>query len=98
MEHRTQTERDANTIEIVYALVLAAVLAGAAFLAVAGYAHALGVTSPDTFIRAGQIAAAAAFVATAATVLLQHRRTSVPARRRRASAQPSQPGRTRPDS
>ncbi|WP_063795316.1 DUF6332 family protein [Streptomyces silaceus] len=108
MGTRTQGERDATTVEIGYALFVATGLAVIAFFAVSAPADFFGVTSPSPGLlrRAGLIAAAVVFVATVATILLRHGRSSARARRRMSasapgrdtSAQPSQPGRTRPDS
>ncbi|WAL93913.1 DUF6332 family protein [Streptomyces sp. Je 1-369] len=109
MERRTQAERDADTVEIAYALFVAASLAGCTMLAVASPAFFFGVTSPSegTLVRAGVIAGAVAFFAVLATILLRHgrapHRRDEPDRPNRADRpdrpdQPSQPGRTSPDS
>ncbi|MFH8611646.1 DUF6332 family protein [Streptomyces sp. NPDC018029] len=91
MGRRTQAERDANTVEIAYALFVATFFAGGTLLAVASPALFFGVRSPGeaTLVRAGLIAGACVFVATLVTILVRHRR---------ATRQPSQPGRTSPDS
>ncbi|MFG2648228.1 DUF6332 family protein [Streptomyces sp. NPDC048436] len=91
MGTRTQAERDANTVEIGFALFAATLLAGCTMLAVVSPAFFFGVTSPSegTLVRAGVIAGAVVFVTTLVTILLRHRR---------ATRQPSQPGRTSPDS
>ncbi|MFH8486826.1 DUF6332 family protein [Streptomyces longisporoflavus] len=91
MGRRTQAERDANTVEIGFALFVSTSLACATMLAVASPAFFFGVTSPGegTLVRAGVIAGAVVFVTTLVTILVRHRR---------ATRQPSQPGRTRPDS
>lgn len=60
---RTQTQRDAVTVEIVYAAVTAALLAGAVFLAVAAPALFFGTVHGDA--RAGLLTAAKAAGATA---------------------------------
>ncbi|MET8684898.1 DUF6332 family protein [Streptomyces sp. NPDC004732] len=100
MGRRTQAERDADTVEIAYALFVAACLAGGTLLAVASPAFFFGVKSPDegTLVRAGLIAGAVVFFTVLATILLRHRHRRVPPRPGRQPPQPSQPGRTRPDS
>ncbi|MEU6819660.1 DUF6332 family protein [Streptomyces atriruber] len=105
MERRTQAERDADTIEIAYALFVAASLAGVTLLAVASPAFFFGVKSPSegTLVRAGLIAGAVVFFTVLATILLRHERGSRRGRgsrheRGRGPRQPSQPGRTSPDS
>ncbi|MGW7070239.1 DUF6332 family protein [Streptomyces sp. NPDC054855] len=91
MGRRTQAERDADTVEIGFALFAATSLAGATMLAVASPAFFFGVTSPSqgTLVLAGKFVGALVFVAVLVTILVRHRR---------APRQPSQPGRTRPDS
>ncbi|MWA09424.1 DUF6332 family protein [Streptomyces sp. BA2] len=91
MGRRTQAERDADTVEIGFALFAATSFAGCTALAVASPAFFFGVTSPSegTLVRAGVIAGAVVFVVSLVTILVRHRR---------ATRQPSQPGRTRPDS
>lgn len=90
MGQRTQAQRDAATVEIGFALFVATTLAGAAFFAVPATARFFGASSASepTLNRIGAIVAATVFVASVVTVLVRHRRTR----------QPSQPGRTRPDS
>ncbi|MEV5356871.1 DUF6332 family protein [Streptomyces sp. NPDC086081] len=87
---RTQAERDAITVEIGYALCSAAFAAAVVFGAVAGPALLFGL--PDTvelvLVRAGLVLAPLLFAARVASVLLRFR----------AADQPSQPGRTSPDS
>ncbi|MFE0472793.1 DUF6332 family protein [Streptomyces sp. NPDC058947] len=87
---RTQAERDAITVEIGYALCSAAFAGAVVFGAVAG--PALLFDLPDTaellLVRAGLVLAPVLFVARVASVLLRFR----------AAGQPSQPGRTNPDS
>ncbi|MEU5686465.1 hypothetical protein DEJ48_34635 [Streptomyces venezuelae] len=97
MGRRTQAERDADTVEIAYALFVAASLAGGTMLAVASPAFFFGVRSPSegTLVRAGMIAGAVVFFAVLVAVLLRHGRAPRPPD---PSDQPSQPGRTRPDS
>ncbi|MFF6813053.1 DUF6332 family protein [Streptomyces sp. NPDC012403] len=87
---RSQAERDAVTVEIGYALCSAAFAAAVVLGAVAG--PALLFELPGTFemvlLRTGM---------TLATVLFAVRTVAVLVRFRQA-AQPSQPGRTNPDS
>ncbi|NUR42133.1 MAG: hypothetical protein HOV73_18795 [Streptomyces sp.] len=86
-----QARRDAITVEIGYALFSAAFAAAVVFGAVAG--PALLFDLPDTLekvlIRVGLWIAPVLFAARVISVLLRFRRDS---------AQPSQPGRTNPDS
>ncbi|MFI7316387.1 DUF6332 family protein [Streptomyces venezuelae] len=97
MGRRTQAQRDADTVEIAYALFVAASLAGGTLLAVASPALFFGVRSPGegTLVRAGLIGGAVVFFTVLAAILLRHGRAS---RRHDEPDQPSQPGRTRPDS
>ncbi|MFG2500992.1 DUF6332 family protein [Streptomyces sp. NPDC048441] len=90
MGRRTQAQRDAATVEIGFALFVATSLAGAAFLAVTAANHLFGGSSPSqhTMHRIGAVVAATVFVVSVVTILVRHRR----------SRQPSQPGRTKPDS
>ncbi|MFF3331639.1 DUF6332 family protein [Streptomyces sp. NPDC002888] len=87
---RSQAERDAITVEIGYALFSAAFAAAVVFGAVAGPALLLDL--PDTpsrlLLRTGTVLAPVLFAARVVSVLLRFRR----------AAQPSQPGRTSPDS
>ncbi|MFF4586210.1 DUF6332 family protein [Streptomyces sp. NPDC001388] len=87
---RTQHERDAITVEIGYALLSAAFAAAVVFGTVAG--PALLFQLPDRLewllIRAGLTVAPALFAVRVVSVLVRFTR----------SAQPSQPGRTKPDS
>ncbi len=87
---RTQAERDAITVEIGYALCSAAFGAAVVFGAVAG--PALFFELPDTpktlLLRGGLVLAPLLFVARVVSVLVRFR----------SAAQPSQPGRTSPDS
>ncbi|AIV37890.1 MULTISPECIES: DUF6332 family protein [Streptomyces] len=87
---RTQGERDAVTIEIGYALCSAAFAAAVLFGALAGPAYLFDPTgAPRTaFVGAGVVLA---------VVVFSVRVVSVPARFARGG-QPSQPGRTSPDS
>ncbi|WP_460061955.1 DUF6332 family protein [Streptomyces sp. YKOK-I1] len=87
---RSRAERDAITVEIGYALFSAAFAAAVAFCAVAG--PVLLFELPESVDRllpgAGLVLAAALFVVRVVSVLWRFSR----------AAQPSQPGRTRPDS
>ncbi|MBC9727656.1 DUF6332 family protein [Streptomyces sp. TRM68367] len=87
---RTQAERDALTVEIGYALCSAAFLAAVVFGAVAGPAFAFDLSdgARSTLVGAGATVAAVPFFARVVSVLFRFRE----------SAQPSQPGRTSPDS
>ena len=87
---RTQAERDAITVEIGYALCSAVFAAAVVFGAVAG--PALLFDLPDTaermLLRAGLVLAPVLFAARVVSVLVRFR----------TADQPSQPGRTSPDS
>ncbi|SMQ14462.1 hypothetical protein SAMN06272771_0761 [Streptomyces sp. Ag82_O1-12] len=87
---RSQAERDAITVEIGYALCSAAFAAAVVFGAVAG--PALLFDLPDMaahlLLRAGVVLAPVLFVARVVSVLVRFR----------TADQPSQPGRTNPDS
>ncbi|WP_217250127.1 DUF6332 family protein [Streptomyces sp. AC602_WCS936] len=87
---RTQGERDAITVEIGYALCSAAFAAAVLFGAVAGPAYLFGVTGGvrDVLVGAGAVLAVVVFFVRVASVLLRFAR----------AGQPSQPGRTKPDS
>jgi len=88
---RSQAERDAITVEIGYALCSALFAAALLFGAVAG--PALLFELPDTveklLLRVGLALAPLLFVARVVSVLVRFRQDD---------AQPSQPGRTNPDS
>ncbi|MFJ3222123.1 DUF6332 family protein [Streptomyces sp. NPDC086783] len=88
MGKRTQAERDAMTVEIGYALFAGAVLAGAAFMAVAHALPAAFGISGGPLRQTAAGLAAGVFFATVVTVLTRFPRIG----------QPSQPGRTNPDS
>ncbi|MGH3309420.1 MAG: DUF6332 family protein [Streptomyces sp.] len=92
MGTRTQAERDAVTVEIGFALFTGTVLAGLCFLAVAGGSHLAGVPDPRPWLLFAMLSSGAVFVTGVLCVLLPKRRAGP------SSAQPSQPGRTRPDS
>ncbi|WP_306334511.1 DUF6332 family protein [Streptomyces sp. KL118A] len=111
MGRRTQAERDADTVEIAYALFVAASLAGGTVLAVGSPAFFFGVRSPSegTLVRAGLVAGAVVFFTVLAAILLRHGHGHGSRGRRRREHgrergqgpdphQPSQPGRTSPDS
>ncbi|PAZ15742.1 hypothetical protein CLM62_13210 [Streptomyces sp. SA15] len=87
---RGQAERDAITVEIGYALCSALFAAAVVFGAVAG--PALLFELPDTvavlLLRTGLVLAPVLFLARVVSVLVRFQRTT----------QPSQPGRTSPDS
>lgn len=90
---RSQAERDAVTVEIGYALASAAFVAAVAFGVVAGPALFLDL-SRDTvraLVTSGAALGAVLFALRVATVLYRFHSGAAP-------AQPSQPGRTRPDS
>ncbi|MGW2058250.1 DUF6332 family protein [Streptomyces sp. NPDC001840] len=93
---RSDAERDAITVEIGFAVVTGVLAAGLVFGVVAGAAWYFEL--PEIFVRVGAVAGALAFVARVVQVLWRF-----PQRRRRAGdpgvpPQPSQPGRTSPDS
>ncbi|QOV45231.1 DUF6332 family protein [Streptomyces chromofuscus] len=87
---RTQAERDAITVEIGYALCSAAFAAAVVFGAVAGPAWLFGLPrAVDTaLVRAGLALGLVLFVVRVIAVLVRFRHAT----------QPSQPGRTSPDS
>ncbi|MET8858732.1 DUF6332 family protein [Streptomyces sp. NPDC004579] len=88
-----QARRDAVTVEIGYALASAVFVAAVAFGVVTGPALFLDLSSATVhaLIAVGGTLAAVLFALRVATVLFRfHREASVP--------QPSQPGRTSPDS
>ncbi|MFD8235445.1 DUF6332 family protein [Streptomyces sp. NPDC059696] len=87
---RSQAERDAVTVEIGYALCSAAFAAAVVFGAVAGPALLFDLPrTPELLLmRAGLVLAPVLFAARVVSVLVRFRR----------AGQPSQPGRTSPDS
>ncbi|GAA3155907.1 hypothetical protein GCM10010521_49750 [Streptomyces rameus] len=87
---RSEAERDAATVEIGYALVSAAFAAAVLFGAVAGPALLFSLPGPLSKVLPplGVTVAAVVFVARVVAVLVRFRHAS----------QPSQPGRTNPDS
>ncbi|MFJ5263456.1 DUF6332 family protein [Streptomyces sp. NPDC088387] len=88
---RSQGERDAMTIEIGYALASAAFAAALLFAVVAGPAllFDLSRTLESVLLRTGSVLAPVLFLARVVSVLLRFGRRG---------GQPSQPGRTNPDS
>ncbi|NGO79829.1 hypothetical protein G6045_29840 [Streptomyces sp. YC504] len=91
MGSRTQAQRDAITVEIGYAFLSGACLAVLAFAAVAGpgwiFDFPLGVRK--VLVTIGTVLALLAFLVRVITVLWRFQN---------ATRQPSQPGRTSPDS
>ncbi|MFJ7332970.1 DUF6332 family protein [Streptomyces sp. NPDC101110] len=87
---RGQAERDAATVEIGYALCSAAFAAAVVFGAVAGPALLFDLPrAPERLLpQAGLVLAPVLFAARVVSVLVRFRR----------AGQPSQPGRTSPDS
>jgi hypothetical protein len=87
---RTQADRDAVTVEIGYALCSAAFAAAVLFGAVAGPAYLFGPTGGvrTALVGAGTVSAVVVFFARVVSVLVRFER----------GGQPSQPGRTKPDS
>ncbi|MFI7415060.1 DUF6332 family protein [Streptomyces sp. NPDC049627] len=94
---RSQAERDAMTVEIGYALCSAAFAAALLFGAAAGpaFAFELSAGARSTLVGAGATAAAVLFVARVVSVLVRFGKREVAGD---GAAQPSQPGRTSPDS
>ncbi|MEU6370446.1 DUF6332 family protein [Streptomyces sp. NPDC046931] len=92
---RTQAERDAITVEIGYALCSAAFAAALLFGAVVGPVFAFGLAggARHTLVASGATAAAVLFVARVVSVLVRFGRGAGS-----HGSQPSQPGRTSPDS
>ncbi|GGQ22614.1 DUF6332 family protein [Streptomyces mutabilis] len=84
---RAQGERDAITVEIGYALCSGVFAAAVLFGAVAGPAYLFGL-SGGVLVRAGAVLAVVVFFVRVGSVLLRFGR----------GGQPSQPGRTSPDS
>jgi hypothetical protein len=87
---RTQAQRDAITVEIGYALFSAAFAAAVLFGAVAGPALLFHLPAgvETLLIRTGGVLAPVVFMARVVSVLVRFR----------SQGQPSQPGRTNPDS
>ncbi|MFI9803851.1 DUF6332 family protein [Streptomyces sp. NPDC052301] len=87
---RSQAQRDAATVEIGYALVSAAFAAAVLFGALAGPALLFDLPHlpSKVLLRLGTVIAPVVFAARVISVLMRFRQTD----------QPSQPGRTNPDS
>ncbi|MGX1882910.1 DUF6332 family protein [Streptomyces sp. NPDC055287] len=92
MGTRTQAQRDAMTIEIGFAVLSAAVLAGVTFAAVTVPWYVIGVSPRPRGIMlvTGCVLAVATFLVRVVHVLWGYRGAP--------GTQPSQPGRTSPDS
>ncbi|WP_043677679.1 DUF6332 family protein [Streptomyces xylophagus] len=88
---RTQAERDAMTVEIGYALVSAVFVAAVLFGVVAGPAlmFELPGVVETLLVRGALVLVPVVFLVRVVTVLYRYRQ---------AAGQPSQPGRTNPDS
>ncbi|MGW0843861.1 DUF6332 family protein [Streptomyces sp. NPDC002787] len=107
MGRRTQAERDAMTTEIGFALFAGAVLAGATYFGVTEFLPKVFGSLRGRWSLLGPLAFTATvvvFVAVVTIVLTRFRHATRVARQapappgRPASAQPSRPGRTNPDS
>ncbi|MFE7778981.1 DUF6332 family protein [Streptomyces sp. NPDC057445] len=100
MGERTQAERDAITVEIGYAVFSAALAAALVFCAIAGPALLLDPprTAANVLLIAATAAATVVFVARIVHVLWRFPRAAASAGDGPGSGQPSQPGRTSPDS
>ncbi|MGW5089791.1 DUF6332 family protein [Streptomyces coelicoflavus] len=87
---RSQRERDAITVEIAYALCSAAFAAAVLFGAVAGPAYLFGLAGGPraALVGSGAASAVVVFLVRVVSVLVRFTR----------GGQPSQPGRTSPDS
>ncbi|MFJ8857763.1 DUF6332 family protein [Streptomyces sp. NPDC102451] len=98
MSRRTQAERDAMTVEIGYALVSGVLVAAVTFAGVSVPALLLRLpgSAESVLFRAGAVLGALAFVLRAVHVLWRFPRAAE--ERRLPPVQPSQPGRTSPDS
>lgn len=89
---RSQAEREAVTVEIAFALFSAGVLAGLTFLGLAS--PALFGDGSDAWLRHAQWVGSSVFILRMLWVLVKWQERRQPGR----CAQPSQPGRTNPDS
>jgi hypothetical protein len=101
MGRRTQAERDAVTVEIGYAVVSGALVAGATFAGIFAPALLFDLTPAGEHLlfRIGAIATVPVFAARVVHVLWRFPRIGRSLEgRRMPPAQPSQPGRTSPDS
>ncbi|WP_322986343.1 DUF6332 family protein [Streptomyces sp. S584] len=100
MSRRTQTERDAMTVEIGYALFSGVMVAAATFAGVS--LPALLLPLPDgaehVLFRAGAALGTLAFALRVVHVLWRFPRAAEERRLPLPPVQPSQPGRTSPDS
>ncbi|MEU4495900.1 DUF6332 family protein [Streptomyces sp. NPDC023998] len=96
MGRRTQAERDAITVETGYALVSAVFVAALTFGAIAGpkLLFTMPYAAERGLLISGMAAAGVVFVLRVVTVLWRFPRTGRPIK----PGQPSQPGRTNPDS
>ncbi|MFI6288281.1 DUF6332 family protein [Streptomyces sp. NPDC051018] len=96
MGRRTQADRDAVTVEIGYALVSALFVAAVAFGVIAGpkLMFSMPYAVERGLLLGGCAAAVPVFALRVVTVLCRFSRT----RGGRERSQPSQPGRTSPDS
>jgi hypothetical protein len=95
MGRRTQAERDAITVETGYALVSGFLVAGLTFLAIAAPMMVIPMHSAERGLLIGAtVAALVVFVLRVVTVLWRFPRHGQPIK----PGQPSQPGRTSPDS
>ncbi|TQK43022.1 hypothetical protein FBY35_4469 [Streptomyces sp. SLBN-118] len=94
MGRRTQAERDAITVEIGYAVVTGFLVGGLTFLAIAGpvMVTPMPAAAERGLVLAGTVAGLAVFVVRVVHVLWRF--PGGPGR----NPQPSQPGRTKPDS
>lgn len=94
---RSQAQRDAMTVEIGYALCSAAFAAALLFATVVGPAYVFGLApgARGTLMAVGAVAAVVLFAARVVSVLIRFGRGEDV---RDQGGQPSQPGRTNPDS
>lgn len=104
MEHRSQADRDAVTVEIGFALLTGALLAGAAFVTVCAPVLLLasgGGVGPG-LLAVAAVVAGLVFIGRVVDVLWRFGRRAtereVDGRRPVLPDQPSRPGRTSPDS
>ncbi|MCX4678920.1 DUF6332 family protein [Streptomyces sp. NBC_01433] len=98
MGRRTQADRDAITVEIGYALVSGAVVAAVAFAGIYAPALLFDLTHNGERLLLGFGAGAATLAFLARIVHVLWRFPRVAEGRRIPADQPSQPGRTSPDS
>ena len=97
---RTQSERDAATVEMVYAAATGILLAAAGFAAMAApvLADAAHGTAREGWFTAAVVMAAGLFCGRVALTLRRFERENRSRGGGVTAGQPSQPGRTRPDS